>query len=345
MASGGHGGGGMIRTILMWLVVSIVIILVLLWLLTGGVGRIADSAKSIANPFGFFFSGNASSSGAFRLPWQPDNPVTGPDFERPEDSGIDTEEPPSPEEEALSVEEEYAALKARAEAAKTFGEPSPHRGRVQIAGEGNAMEGGADEYIGIEAAPDNTAPVNITGWSLQSALTGVRAFFPRGADVFLVGAVNTQQDIYLDPEGSAIISSGPSPVGTSFRINACTGYLGGLQTFRPALARDCPLPADALPLTAENIRTYGDACFDLVQELPACTLPLSVPSSVSPSCRIFLANNLSYNGCVQNYRYKTGFQRGSWRIYLGAGGELWRNSHDVIRLLDAEGRTVDVLTY
>ena len=180
---------------------------------------------------------------------------------------------------------------------------------------------------------------------MQSALTGVRAFFPRGADLFFVGAVNAQQDIYLDPEGSAVISSGPSPVGTSFRENVCTGYLDGLQTFRPALSRDCPAPADSLPLTADNLRTYGDACFDFVRELPLCTLPLSAPSSVSPACRIFLANNLSYNGCVQNYRYKTGFQRGAWRIYLNAGGELWRNSHDVIRLLDAEGRTVDVLTY
>ena len=344
MASGGHGGG-MIRTILMWLIVSIVVILVLLWLLTGGVGRIAESAKSIANPFGFLFSGSASSSGAFRLPWQPDNAVTGPDFERPEDSGEGTEEPQSPEEQTLSAEEEYEALMARAEAAKTFGEPSPHRGNVQLAGEDHAMESGADEYVTVEASSDNTAPVDITGWSLQSALTGVRAFLPRGADVFIVGAVNTQQDIYLDPDGSAVISSGPSPVGTSFRINACTGYLGGLQTFRPALSRDCPPPADALPLTADNLRTYGDACFDFVRELPLCTFPLAAPSSVSPACRIFLANNLSYNGCVQNHRYKTDFRHGAWRIYLGAGGELWRNSHDVIRLLDAEGRTVDVLTY
>ena len=343
--AGGHGGGGMIRTILIWLGVSIVVILLLLWLLTGGVSRIADSAKSITNPFSFLFSGNASSSGTFRLPWQPDEPVRGPDFEIPGDPGADTEEPQSTEEQTLSAQEEYDALVARTEAAKTFGEPSPQRGDVQIAGEGRATEGGAGEYITVEAATDNTAPVNITGWSLQSALTGVRAFFPRGADLFFVGAVNAQQDIYLDPEGSAVISSGPSPVGTSFRENVCTGYLDGLQTFRPALSRDCPAPADSLPLTADNLRTYGDACFDFVRELPLCTLPLSAPSSVSPACRIFLANNLSYNGCVQNYRYKTEFQRGAWRIYLNAGGELWRNSHDVIRLLDAEGRTVDVLTY
>ena len=344
MASGGHGGG-MIRTILIWLGVSIVIILILLWLLTGGVSRISESAKSIANPFSFLFSGSASSSGAFRLPWQPDAPVTGPDFEAPGGSRVDTEEPQSSEEPALSAQEEYEALMARAEAAKTFGEPSPHRGSVRIAGEGHAAESVPSEYITVEAASDSTAPVNITGWSFQSALTGVRAFFPRGADVFIVGAVNAQQDIYLNPDGSAVISSSPSPVGTSFRENMCTGYLGGLQTFRPVLSRDCPPPADSLPLTADNLRTYGDACFDFVRELPLCTLPLSVPSSVSPACRIFLANNLSYNGCVQNYRYKTEFRRGAWRIYLGAGGELWRNSHDVIRLLDAEGRTVDVLTY
>lgn len=345
MASGHGGGRGMIWTILVWLGVSIVVILILLWLVTGGVGRIAESAQSIWNPFNSLFSGNASSSGAFRLPWQPEDTVRGPDLNINDYSSADVEEPQSNEDPVGPAEDDYEALKARAEAAKTFGEPSPHRGKVRISGEDHAVESGANEYIGIEAASNNTAPVDISGWSLQSALTGIRAFLPRGADIFLMGAVNTEQDIYLDPEGRAIISSGPSPVGTSFHVNTCTGYLGEFQTFRPTLTRDCPSPADSLPLTPENIRTYGDACFDFVNELQACIFPLSVPSSLSYSCRIFLANNLSYNGCVQNYRHTTDFARGEWRIYLGAGGELWRNTHDVIRLLDAEGRTVDVLTY
>lgn len=341
----------MIWTILIWLGVSIVVILILLWLVTGGVGRIRDAAQSITNPFGFLFSGNASSSGAFRLPWQPDDLQLGPGFSRPEDESVSVEESPVPEEQLSAeeqlrlAEEDYDALRARAEAAKTFGEPSPHRGYVQLAGAGNAAQSGKDEYVWVEAASDNTAPVNVTGWSLQSALTGVRAFLPRGVEIFLMGAVNIQGDIYLAPGSSAIISSGSSPVGTSFRENTCTGYLGELQAFRPALSRECPSPADSLPLTPETLTLYGDACFDFVQEIPKCTFPLATPSSISPSCRIFLANNISYNGCVQNYRYKTGFSRGMWRIYVGAGGELWRNSHDIIRLLDAEGRTVDAVTY
>lgn len=338
----------MIRTILIWLGVSIVILLILLWLVTGGVGRIRDSAQSIWNPFSFLFSGSASSTGTFRLPWQTENAVTGPDLGIGDHSDADDTEVvalQTPEEQLRLAEEDYDALKERADAAKTFGEPSPQRGKVQISGEGQAAESGADEYIQVETASDNTAPVDISGWSLQSALTGVRAFLPRGTDIFLMGAINTQQDIYLNPGDSAVISSGPSPIGTSFRENMCTGYLGGLQTFTPTLSGDCPSPADSLPLTPENLSTYGDACFDFVNGLRACTFPLSMPSSIPPACRIFLADNLSYNGCVRNYRYKTGFARGEWRIYLGAGGELWRNTHDVIRLLDAEGRTVDVLTY
>jgi hypothetical protein len=45
------------------------------------------------------------------------------------------------------------------------------------------------------------------------------------------------------------------------------------------------------------------------------------------------------------YGGSASFGLNTWRLYLNAYGELWSNSHDVIRLLDAEGRTVDSLTY
>ncbi len=251
----------------------------------------------------------------------------------------------SPEEELSSLQNEYDVLNAQANEAKTFGTPSPYRGKVRIS-EGYGASGSDEgEYVGIAAGVNSTAPVDITGWSIQSALTGVRAFIPRGASLFLMGSVNPQADIHLNPGDEAVVSSISSPVGTSFRENICTGYLTQLQSFSPQLEGSCPSPAESFPETADNLRTYGEVCFDFVRSLPSCTYPLSIPSNASPSCRTFLSDNLSYNGCVQNYQHKPGFARESWRIYLGAGGELWRNTHDIIRLLDTEGRTVDVFTY
>ena len=332
----------MIKKILLGFILATIVILLLLWLVTGGPRKIGEAARGITNSFNLMFW-SATSTGEFRLPWQPDGLILGPDLSEIEDTE-EAVEPETPEEELTRSQKEYDALLAQMEAAKTFGEPSPHRGKVRIS-ESGAAESLASEHIEAEAALENTAPVGIAGWSLQSALTGIRAYIPRGTDVFVLGDLNPQQDIYLNPGAKAVIASKSSPVGTSFRENVCTGYLAGIQTFVPALSRSCPPARGLLPLTADNLRTYGDACFDFAESLPPCALPLSSPSNITPACRVFLANNLSYNGCVQNNRGEVGFSQDSWRIYLNSAGELWRNSHDVIRLLDAEGRTVDVITY
>src|SRR3989344_6911426 len=331
----------MIKKILLGFIIATLVVLLLLWLVTGGPRKIGDAARGITNSFNLMFR-SATSTGEFRLPWQPADLSLGPDLSDIRDAE-EAMDPGAPEEEGRS-QKEYDALLAQMESAKTFGEPSPYRGKIRIA-EGGAGEVLIAEHIEAEAALENTAPISIAGWSLQSALTGIRAYIPRGTDVFVLGDLNPQQDIYLNPGAKAVIASKSSPVGTSFRENVCTGYLAGIQTFVPALSRSCPPARGLLPLTADNLRTYGDACFDFAESLPPCALPLSSPSNITPACRIFLANNLSYNGCVQNNREESSFSQDSWRIYLNSAGELWRNSHDVIRLLDAEGRTVDVITY
>ena len=184
------------------------------------------------------------------------------------------------------------------------------------------------------------------GWSLQSVYTGIRAYIPTAASSFMMGVVNDRDSIQLPPGASAIINSGMSPVGTSFRENICTGYLEQLQNFSPSLSNSCPTPASSLPLTPENLRIYGETCFDFLQTIPSCTSPLqNIPGNISSDCRSFALNTLSYNGCVLKNRFRPSFITGSWRIYLESDTELWRNTHDIIRLLDGEGRTVDVLTY
>lgn len=331
----------MIVRILIGFAIATVLILLLVWLVTGGAREVAQIARSITNPFGFIFTGQLSN---FRLPWQPENAVRGPIVNASGDIA-GSEEDETPEEQLQSAEKDYDALARELSESKNFGEPSPYRGAVLLHQGAATERTRASEYVELEAAWDNTSPIKVSGWSLQSALTGLRAYIPRGAHVFVLGSVNTQGDVYLDPGSTSILVTGVSPLGTSFKENACIGYLSGLQTFMPPLERSCPAAADALPLTSENIRTYGERCYDFVQTIPPCTFPADAPAEISPACRIFLSNNLSYNGCVQNHRNDGDFSRDTWRLYLNAGGELWRNSHDIIRLLDAEGRTVDMVSY
>jgi len=333
----------MLKRILIYLAIFIAISLVILWIVTGGIGKIAKATKTLIG------AGEGTSTGAFfRLPWQPEEFSLGPDVSSllGEYGADDSSGTQNTEDELRSLQEEYDTLDEAARAARNFGTPSPYRDEVYIEIYGVTEEGVNTEYLTLTAAWDNTTPVDITGWSLQSALSGVRAYIPRGANNFLMGTVNEQKSMQLNPGASGTVVSGQSPVGTSFRENICSGYLNQMQEFSPRLEEKCPAPTEVLPLTAENLSTYGDTCIDFARTLPSCYAPLqSLTPELSMSCRNFLADKLSYNGCADMYRHRASFMENSWRIYLGASHELWRNSHDVIRLLDAEGKTVDAITY
>jgi len=329
----------MFRRILIWLAVFVAISLIILWILSGGIG------KTVRSVGGFFsLTGTASSSAPFRLPWEPAELLRGPDLSGIETIGSSVSQSTGSTYDSLS--QEYEDLQKAVTDARDFGTPSPYRGQAHIETQSATNASVDDERVRVTAARDNTAPIDITGWSLQSAVSGVRAFIPRGAANFRMGVVNEQTNIRLPPGGVADIASGVSPVGTSVRENICSGYLNQLQTFTPSFIQSCPSPSDVLPVTADNVRVYGETCIDFARSLFSCQAPLqSFTPDLSQSCVTFLGNALSYNGCFEMYRYRSDFIQDAWRVYLGAGHELWRNSHDVIRLLDAEGRTVDAVTY
>lgn len=332
----------MIKTILYWLLGLLIVTFIAIWLWTGGIGKAIRASESPTNLIDLLFFGGAQSGETLKLPWQPELPSL------PGNEGQFSAEYPAGG--AFYAESQAPGGNAevqKTEVAKNFGNPSPFRGQVLIAQTYGAQESDPSaEYIVIGASSANTAPVDITGWSVQSAYTGWGGYIPRSASPFVMGNVNNPEATRLNPGAVAMINSGLSPVGISFRENICSGYLGQFQNFYPSLSNSCPSPRSQLSLNAENLRTYGDTCFDFLDTVPVCTSPFqSIPPNISANCRNFALNALSYNGCVSKNVYGSDFAVDSWRIYLGSGAELWRNSHDIIRLLDNLGRTVDVLTY
>src|SRR5437868_3531514 len=133
---------GMLKTILIGFGIATVIVLILLWLITGGPHKIYLASKNIGNPFGMIF-GNGTSTPAFKLPWQPDN-LYGDLTNSPGDTSPAQEESPTPlppEEELNQTSKQYDVLMRDANAAKTFGDPSPLRGQVRIDGSGAENDG------------------------------------------------------------------------------------------------------------------------------------------------------------------------------------------------------------
>ena len=322
----------MVKKIFIWIFWLFIITLIIYWVWTGGFSKAKSAFRSPLN-------------NNFHLPWQP---VVGTIPVPPSsDETAGTGDASVLQNQYAPLEGTYEQLRAQENQAKVFGDPSPERGRVRITDGNGAVETSAQrEYVVITASGDNSAPVELKGWSLQSAYTGMRASIPYASSAFRMGVFNDQENVLLNPGASAIVSSGSSPVSTSFRENLCSGYLGQLQQFVPPLSNSCPPASRALPFTPDNLKVYGDSCFTFLESVPACTAPLyNIPPNVNPNCRALAANVLSYNGCVATYSYLPAFNFNSWRLYLGSNTELWANTHDIIRLLDSAGRTVDVYTY
>lgn len=327
----------MLRTIILALFGFVVLALVFVWVISGGPKKIYNSVRN-------FSLASSTPSDGFRLPWQPANLFPYIELQ----GAIDEYEQSSSAQEAelAAIREEYQELSRDVDDAMTFGNPSPFFRAVRIAPGGSRPDSATprDEYIELQASFQNTGPVSLKGWSLQSAVSGNRMYLPDAAPRFAVGKLNAMSPVTLNPGASASVISGTSPLGVSFRENICSGYLGQFQEFTPSLSLQCPSGESEMPLTAENIKNYGDACFDFVRTLPTCAFPQETPSSLSPACRSFVQSTFSYNGCTARHGYDS-LPQDMWRLYLGSGSELWRDRHDAIRLLDAQGQTVDVYVY
>lgn len=205
------------------------------------------------------------------------------------------------------------------------------------------------EYLTLHAHPENTSPIAISGWTLQSMLTKNRAIIPDGSATFVLGEQAALAPITLAPGEYAVVTTNQSPFGFSFRTNACIGFLDTFTTLTPRVFHECVEPSTVMPATLENIKTYGESCVDFASHFPACTyITDKTPGveSLSNECRAHLAQHLTYNNCVATMKKDASFtKRSEWRIYLGGTRRLWKQTYEAIQLLDENGKTVDVYAY
>jgi hypothetical protein len=228
-----------------------------------------------------------------------------------------------------------------------FGPSSPYRGVVRM----NHYVSGAgspdpkNEYLELYVAQDAGTPVNISGWTLSSDATGNSAVIPRGTELPISGTINKSQDIIITPGKRALILTGSSPIGASFRENKCIGYFSTFQQFSPSLPQNCPTPSDELSeyYGAGYIRDV--ACIDYVNRIPRCQVSISPPPTLSGTCQNFMIQYLNYNGCLGAHQNDGNFKGDTWRVYLGRTNSLWRAKHEIVKLLDANGKTVDAFSY
>lgn len=229
----------------------------------------------------------------------------------------------------------------------TFGTPSPYRGLVRmnhyVSGAGSADA--ANESIEVSISGDARVPIDLSGWRLVSDASGNSALIPKGTEVPMSGTINASEDIVLPSGTRAVFISGQSPIGASFRENKCIGYFSTFQHFSPSLPQNCPVPSDELASFYGQNYIRDPFCIDYVNKLSRCQVVLTPPPGASGSCQNFLVKYLNYNGCVDAHKNDADFMGTTWRIYLGRTTSLWRTQHELVKLLDINGKTVDAFSY
>lgn len=229
----------------------------------------------------------------------------------------------------------------------TFGESSPYRGMVamrrNISGAGS--QNPVNESLELTVAQNAGVPVNLSGWRFFSGATNKAATIPKGTEIPVSGTINESEDIVLTPGTRAIVISGSSPIGASFRENKCIGYFSTFQKFSPSLPQNCPTPQNELATFYADGYVRDASCLDAVKKISRCQVMLTPPTTVSNACQNFMVKYLNYNGCVTAHKNDTDFLGTTWRIYLGRTSALWRPTHEIVKLLDSNGKTVDAFGY
>ncbi len=325
----------MLRTVLKYVLIGMVLLVIIGWLWSGGWRGVTSFVRTIPNPLDILF-GTSTSTYEVRLPWAIGVPQ-GPDIELYLNEGAASYDAGTPEEQLAELESAYKTLQE--EVAKQA--RSPHAGKVKLYRASATESSASDEHVVLEAH----SGVSLQGWSLASMVSGVRVMLPYATPLYRQNSVNTAYPVVMEPGTTAIVATGFSPAGVSLRENRCMGYLSSSLNFSPRIEHSCPSPSDGMALTDQNLQRYGGECIDYVRTMPQCTTPSTIPASLSAACRIYVANTFTYNGCIDAHRAQSGFESDTWRLYIGSAGEIWRNEHDAIRLLDERGLTVDAIIY
>ncbi|GIW69233.1 MAG: hypothetical protein KatS3mg100_727 [Candidatus Parcubacteria bacterium] len=202
------------------------------------------------------------------------------------------------------------------------------------------------EFLAIALSPEATTSVAISGWRLVSRVSGATAVVPYGVEDVRPQGNRVQGPITLMPGDIVFLTTGTSPVGVSFLTNRCTGYLAQEADWVPPLRRECPNPASELKEDPQAVAWYGAACLEYLERLALCAAPAEpLPEGFAGRCDDLVAQSYSYAGCYARERPKETFWGNEWRIFFGLDRQLWNNRHDIIDLVDAEGRVIASVRY
>ena len=201
-----------------------------------------------------------------------------------------------------------------------------------------------NEYLEIEVSNNAPSRINITGFTIKSAVSGRGTDIRKATILPFTGVLNVEETIYLSPGDRAYLITGRSPNGYSFKENKCVGYLGQYNHY-PSLP-SCPSPRDEiLPFIGA---TYRNTCFDYIDSISSCTVPtldFETSLSLGYDCAQYVTTKINYSECLKKHRNDRDFYGKQWWIYLNYDEPLWDTRREIVLLQDLNKQTVAYFEY
>ena len=256
--------------------------------------------------------------------------------------------PSTPEEKIQSeikkAQKEAELVEYNLEKIKEEQDTSIYKNKVEISRNYGSRSDVDEEYIKLKVNNLEGEKLNISNWKLRSVMTGVEVSLGEGVKLPFTSQKNYEEAVFVSGEEEIIIISGRSPIGFSFQVNKCSGYLEQFQDFEPRISKKCPEVRDEnLPFTGPN--SFNDACFDYIDTISKCETPLDFPLDMQSECRNYLVENTNHNACITNYKNDSNFYQPEWRLFLNRTNELWKKEREIIELRDDQGKLVDSYSY
>lgn len=200
-----------------------------------------------------------------------------------------------------------------------------------------------EEYLTLKLE-EGAGTIDITGWTLRSDYSGEGVTIPQGTYLYFKGIQNGVDDIRVTGGEYVYLITGKSPVGYSFKINKCSGYLNQSIKFNPRINNDCPTPIkenmSGIPKTVAN-----DECIRYIESFPRCKVQTeNLPVEWTTECKQFILDKLNYPSCVNIHKNDSDFYGVEWLVYLNKGNPLWHISRENVTLYDRNGKAVSTYT-
>ena len=253
-------------------------------------------------------------------------------------------------EQIKDAEEEIKKLEKNLAEQTLASKRSPYYGKVVMSQISRVnTEDPSSEYISLSTYLEDNQTIKITDWYLKSEVTGYYAVIGK-ASLLPFPFTKTESNITLQQNDRVYLIKGFSPIGISFRTNACTGYFEENKNFTPSLPRECPRPINEDLPKFSSIPDRNDECIDILESIPRCTTKgnefiRDQADTVTQSCKTYITTQINYNSCVAKHFSDTDFPGNEYRVYLNKFGSLWRDRNETINLYDQNGLVVDSISY